>query len=69
MALQGLAHGGEEEPRGSARKVSLSACDYWQSILIYINSSAILTRLFVVLISGILSIMLKYLVFRCAFNT
>ena len=37
--------------------------DYWQSILIYINNSAILTILFIVLISGILVLVLNTLCF------
>lgn len=65
----GLAHSAEEKPRDSVSKVSPSPCDYWQSILIYINDSAILTILLTVLISDILSIMFKYLTFHCAFNT
>lgn len=43
--------------------MGLSTCDYQQIILIYINSSTVLTTLFIVLISDITSIMFKYFVF------
>lgn len=68
MALQGW-HTFVGKKSHAAQAASRSACDYWQSILIYANNSAILTMLFVVLISDIPSITFKYLVFRCAFNT
>lgn len=64
-SLAALECSKEEKPCGWVRKVS----DYWQSILIYINNSAILNTLCIVLISDILSIMCQYLGFHCDFNT
>lgn len=64
-SLAALECSKEEKPCGWVRKVS----DYWQSILIYINNSAILSIVCIVLISDILSIMCKYLGFCYDFNT
>lgn len=64
-SLAALECSKEEKPCGWVRKVS----DYWQSILIYINNSAILNTLCIVLIFDILSIMCQYLGFHCDFNT
>lgn len=66
-AVQLGSAGGQEmeKPCGWVRKVS----DYWQSTLIYINNSANLNILCIILISGILSVMCKYLGVRCDFNT
>lgn len=64
-SLAALECSKKEKPCGSVRKVS----DYWQSTLIYINNSAILNILCIVLISDILSIMRKYCGVRCDFNT